>query len=205
MKFPFFASCIVFIIWLSYELKKHTRIEKKGMTEFWNKEAKANTIRKKSLADLNYIEIPFSTLPLSVFSDKEQIAELQQALFALEGKKIVNFTGISNTDLKLTYGTANLPLLTEYDQNYIILARVLNQLGNLYYQEGNLQAAREILEFALSTGTDVSGTYKCLAEIYLANQEGEKIASLIQSAEKINGLMKNSIVRTLQELNPCND
>lgn len=205
MKLPFFASFIVFIIWLSYELKKHTRIEKKGVSEYWGKEAKANSVRKKSLTDLNYIEIPFSTLPLSVFSDNEQIAGLQQTLFSLKGKKIVNFTGISNTDLKMTYGTANLPVLTEYDQNYTMLARTLNQLGNLYYQEGNQQAAKEILEFALSTGTDISGTYKCLAEIYLANHEDEKINSLIQSAEKINGLMKNSIVRTLQELNPYSD
>lgn len=82
MKLPFFASFIVFIIWLSYELKKHTRIEKKGVSEYWGKEAKANSVRKKSLTDLNYIEIPFSTLPLSVFSDNEQIAGLQQTLFS---------------------------------------------------------------------------------------------------------------------------
>ena len=58
MKFPIFASVIVFCIWLIYEIRKHNKKDKKILDSFWNKENQANNTRAKSLDGLNYIEIP---------------------------------------------------------------------------------------------------------------------------------------------------
>lgn len=204
MKFPFFASFIVFLIWLSYELKKHSRIDRKVTKSFWEKEAEANNTRKQSLDFLDYIVIPYPSFNLTLNADDPLIREFQESLLSLQDKKIVNLTGISNTDLKLKYGAPNLPLLTEYDHNYTLLARTLYRLGESYHKSGHLKEAKELLEFAVSTTTDVSGTYHLLAAIYLKEGTPEKIDALISQAKKINSMMRNSTVRTLQELYPYN-
>ena len=182
MKFPFFASFIVFCIWLGYEIHKHRNMEAKADQEFWEKEAAANSTRRKSLDNLAYIRIPFEPLKdLSAFP-------------------IVNLTGISNTDLKLTYGAPNIDLLSQYDQRYTILARTLQAWANALHEKGCTDAARQVLEFAIETRTDVSGSYKLLSAIYQQIGQTEKINALIPVAESLNSPLKNHIVQTLKEM-----
>ena len=56
-----------------------------------------------------------------------------------------------------------------------------------------------ILEFAINTGTDISGTYKLLATIYVKYGEKEKLDSLKSKTDTLNSAMKNPIDRMLQE------
>ncbi|MCH5254804.1 MAG: hypothetical protein J1F41_07760 [Lachnospiraceae bacterium] len=199
MKFPFFASFIIFIIWLTYEMHKHTRIDAAIEERFWAKEHKANKTKSKPLDDLEYITIPFDKLPMQLMQEDERATEYKEILRSLSESKIVNFTGISNTDLKLEYGAPNIDLLTKYDQNYTVLVRTLNLWANYLYEKGYSKEAREILEFAVSTRTDVSGSYKLLCKIYKEENTPEKIQALIPIAESVNSAMKNTIVRILQE------
>ena len=112
MKFPFFASFIVFCLWLSYEIHKHRNQEQKNIDAFWEKELAANRTKRKSLDNLNYIQIPLESFPMTLLKDNSVIAECQEILEELSKEKIVNFTGISNTDLKLTYGAPNIKILS---------------------------------------------------------------------------------------------
>ena len=112
---------------------------------------------------------------------------------------IVNLTGQSNTDLKLEYGTANITVLTEYDQNYTLLVSTLQQWADLLYNENHTNEVRQILEFAVSTRTDVSRTYDILSDIYIAIGQADKIADLIATAETLNSLNKEVILRHLQQ------
>ncbi|MCM1087359.1 MAG: hypothetical protein NC419_04325 [Muribaculaceae bacterium] len=199
MKFPLFASFIVFVIWFNYQRVKRSRLDEAAEQEFFIKERRANNTRKKSLDDLAYITIPFDTLPMQLLAEDEQIAEYQNTLRTLSENKIVNFTGISNTDLKLKYGAPNLDLLMRYDQNYTILVRTLNQWASYLYEKGYPAQAKDILEFAVSTGTDISGSYKLLCTIYKEENTPEKIQTLYPVAESLQSVMKNTIVRILQE------
>lgn len=199
MKFPLFASFIVFTIWLTYEISKHNRIDEAVNQEFWRKEHRANKIRRKPLDDLDYITIPFDSLPMHILPDDEQVSEYREILNSLSDSKIVNFTGITNTDLKLQYGAPNIDLLSKYDQNYTVLARTLNKWAAYIYEKGYPNEAREILEFAVSTRTDVSGSYKLLCRIYKEENAPEKIKALYPAAESVNSLMKNTIFHILQE------
>ena len=61
MRIPLLASFIVFVIWLSYEIKKSNRSVTQQEKSFWEKERQANLTRKKSLKDLAYITIPLDT------------------------------------------------------------------------------------------------------------------------------------------------
>ena len=199
MKIPIFAIFIVFVVWLTYEISKSDRKEEKIRNAFWERERQANNTRRKPLDDLAYITIPFEKLPVELYAEEEPVKEYLQTLHFLAQSPIVNFTGISNTDLKLQYGAPNIDLLTKYDQNYTMLARTLQQWASFLYEKGSVPEAREVLEFAISTNTDVSGTYKLLCKIYKEENTPEKIQSLYPVAESLNSLMRPAILRILQE------
>ena len=214
MIFPFFASVIVFCIWLAYEIKKSNRKDAKAEKDFWEKEAAADATRKKPLDDLNYITIP--TEVLKPFSDEagnilqitpdmdKNYAEALTAFAHLKDSKIVNLSHISNTDLKLTYGAANLPELTLYDQNFILLIRILQSMGEYFNSKNDKANAKIMLEFAVSSGSDSISTYKLLSELYVEEEDYSKINYLTSSATLLTGLTKAPILKSLSEISPTN-
>ena len=199
MKFPLFASFIIFCIWLGYELHKHRNLEEKENQSFWERESAANKTRRKSLDNLDYIRIPFESLPMDVLPEDPAVAEYHETLHTLSENPIVNFTGISNTDLKLQYGAPNIDLLSRYDQSYTTLVRVLQKWADLLHQNGYSEEALRILEFAVSTRTDVSATYRLLSSIYLQKGQPDKIRELIPVAENLNSSLSGHIVDMLRE------
>lgn len=213
MILPFFATLIIFCIWLAYEIKKSNRKSEKSEEAFWEKEARANATRAKSLDDLHYIVIPeevlailkeFNTLyPKSVEIPDRRIKDVQDAFSHLSECKIVNFSNISNTDLKLMYGAANLPTLTLYDQNFILLVRTLQTASEYFREHKENHKAKVLLEFAVASGSDSMNTYKLLAEIYKEENDSTKINYLISSASLLNSITKGPIVSFLQEQAPA--
>ena len=202
MKMPFFASFIIFLIWLSYEISKSRRIGEKAQDAYWEKEAAANNTRRKSLGHLDYISIPFDSLPLEVMKEDEKVIEFHRILHDLADAPIVNFTGFSNTDLKLEYGAPNIDLLMRYDQSYTTLVRTLQQWAEKLYQAGYITETKQILEFSLSTDTDVSGSYRLLADIYSKEGNTDKIRELKDRAQHLKSASRHIIVRILQEFDP---
>ncbi len=199
MNFAIFASFIVFTIWLNYELGKRGKLGNASEKEFWAKERAANKTRRKSLDDLNYIKIPFDELPITLMQEDERVADCVRMVKELGESPIVNFTGLTNTDLMLRYGAPNIDILMRYDQSYTMLARTLQQWAKYLYDGGYVNEACQILEFAVSTGTDVSSTYRLLCKIYKETGSPEKISSLYPTAESLDSAMKGAIVRILQE------
>ena len=200
MNFFLFASSIIVFVWIRLKMKKSSQAESNKQKSFWELENEANNTRRKSLDDLNYIKIPFDALPIHALSDDEQIAEYIETLRALSEKPIVNLSCISNTDLKLRYGAPNITILSRYDSAYTILARTLQQWAAKLNKAGYVDEARTVLEFAVSTKTDVSGTYAMLAEIYQKMDAAEKIADLISIAEELDSSFYKRIIRQLREI-----
>lgn len=199
MNLPFFASFILFCIWLTFTLIHVRRNEERMDNAFWEKEALANSTRKKPLDTLSYITIPYDTLPFSLLPDQPEVAECHRLLESLREKKIVNLTGLTNTELKLTYGAPNISLLTEYDQNYTLLVRTLQKWAKLLLDAGYEEEAVTVLEFAVSTHTDVSATYRMLASIYYHKQQMDKIEHLKAVANDLHSVMRPAILRTLEQ------
>lgn len=199
MKMPFFASFIIFIILVSYEISKSRKNSRKIRQTYWDRENAANSTRRKPLDNLNYITIPFDSLPMDTLKDNSQIMEYHETLHHLADAPIVNFTGLSNTDLKLEYGAPNIDLLTRYDQSYTTLVRTLQQWAKQLYDACHIREAEQILEFSMSTGTDVSGSYRLLANIYATEGKNDKIAELMEQAQTLKSASRNIIVRILQE------
>lgn len=198
----FLSSLIVFCMVIALTNRRHKKMIEKFEKDFWDRETRANNTRKKSLANLAYISIPDYLIPENFMPEDAEVSELFETLRYLSHQKIVNLTGYTNTDLKLEYGTANITCLSEYDQNYTLLARTLQHLAEILYKSGRIKEARTVLEFAVSTDTDVSHSYYLLADIYEAEGEYDKKAALIEKAGSLRSTMKNVIVRTLQESGP---
>lgn len=199
MKFYILASLIIFILVIAHNVRKSGKIQQKNELGFWEKERLANETRRKPLDGLNYITIPLEKLPMHTMAENERVAECLRIVNELSVEPVVNLTGITNTDLKLEYGAANITILTQYDQNYTLLASTLQQWADLLYSEGFIKETLQILEFAVDTHTDVSRCYDLLADIYLQNGDSGKIAELTETAETLNSLNKEVILRHLKE------
>lgn len=116
----------------------------------------------------------------------------------LSQKKILNLTGRSNTELKLTYGAANLDELSCYDQNYTLLVRTLYQWAEALTELGLTEQAKPLLEFGILCHTDVSGNFLLLARLYRAEQNVSALDQLITQANELNSLTKTALLEKLQ-------
>lgn len=199
MKFYILASLIIFCMVINHNVRKSRRIQADEEKRFWDRERLANQTRRKPLDGLDYIKIPLERLPMQLLEENERIAECLRMIQELSLRPIVNLTGYSNTDLKLEYGTANITALTEYDQNYTLLVSTLQQWADLLYQADQTEPTREILEFAVKIRTDVSRTYDLLSDIYIKNGQRDKIPELINTAESLNSLNREVILRHLRK------
>lgn len=138
---------------------------------------------------------PEYSAPLS-----EELADAEYTICALSKSKILNLSGISNTDLRLTYGTANLEPLTACDQNFTALICSLQKWGTLLVSAGRPEDAVTVLSYAVGIGSDIAGTYALLASLYEKNGEFQKISALRESAEQLSTLMKPSILKDLDRI-----
>ena len=226
MKTLFLSSLISFCLLIFLLNKRHSKMEKSMKDAFWKREEEANHTRRKSLDNLPYITIPPEELPLAchITDDTADVRntddtadirntddaaaneaiseECKEILRSLSTQKIVNLTGYTNTDLKLSYGTANITCLTEYDQNYTLLVSTLQKWAEALYRGGAKKECRQVLEYAVSVGTDVSHTYFLLADLYDEEGESDLKCSLIEKASGLSSLSSKVIVRTLQGSGP---
>ena len=200
MNFGILASFITFALLISYNIKKQARRNRKQEKDFWARESEANSVRRKSLDGLHYIHIPLETFPTHLLNEDDTVLECIGIIESLTSQKIVNLTGWSNTDLKLEYGTANITDLTEYDQNYTLLVRTLQKWADVLIETGHMKEASTLMEFAVSTNTDISRTYYQLADYWAFQGKKDRIESLIHTAEGLRSGNKDSIIRHLKSI-----
>lgn len=205
MNFFIFASTLLLAAAIAIASSKSKKTAAAMEQDFWQRERAANSTRRKSLDDLPYIKLPLEIFPMELLPDVPKVEDYRQIILSLKDLPIVNFTGISNTELKLRYGAPNIDLLTSYDQNYTLLARTIQQWAQALYEDGFSREACQLLEFAVSTGTDVSATYRLLCRIYQEQGTPEKIQDLYPVAESLNSAMQKTIVRILQESSQSSD
>lgn len=199
MNFPFLASTIILCLLLNSLFRKNSREAAKQEENFWDRERRANLVRRQPLDQLNYITVPLESFPTGLLAEDEEVADCIHTIQHLSQEKIVNFTGYTNTDLKLEYGAPNINLLTQYDQNYTLLVRTLQKWAELLLSAGYEAQAVILMEFAVRTGTDVRRTYYALADYYRSSGNTQGIRSLLQTAQQLRSLNREPIVRTLQE------
>ena len=185
---------------IAYNKRKSDRAMRKASDNFWDKEREANLTRRKDISKLPYITIPYESLPLDTLPDSEEYRAAVQQLQSLSGKQILDLSGQTNTDLKLAYGAANLPILMECDQNYLVLIRTLSRMAGLLSDAGKEDAAETVLCFAIDAGSTIRSDYEQLAVIYGQRRDYRKLDALIAQAERLNSPTKASLLASLNAI-----
>lgn len=198
MLLPFLAIFIIVTIYIAIRRSSAMNNEQKLWEDFLKREQEANWTRKQDISNLAYIKLPLDTLPLGKYED-ETLQSYETALRDLSTQPICNLNGISNTTLKLTYGAPNLQALSQYDTNYSTLVSLLANYGEKLFELSHLGEAAQVLEYSLSLGSDIGKAYDLLATIYKYEGTPEKINALLETAEKITSIRKNTILRRLRE------
>lgn len=188
----------LFALLFTMKLKSSSQTQSQLLESFWEKERNANLTRRKDISNLDYITIPFETLPF-LENPSERIQLYEQDVRSFRDKKLLNLSGINNTDLKLSYGPANLPTLIQYDENYMKLIAILGKWAQALMDENYINEAQVVLETAVEAGCDSSSIYLNLASIYRLKGT-DKIPYLLQKIESSPSAMKNVIIKKLKEL-----
>lgn len=183
------AIVLISTVAIAIAIRRSAKMQKKNDESFWDREHEANFTRKKSISDLNYINIP------------EEILSLGDSVIAeIACKKILNLNGIQNTDLKLTYGAANITELSEYDQNYTDLITRLDTIATKMLESKDIANAKTVLVFATDISTDILRSWEQLANIYVEENNKANIHILIKKAENIKTFRGPAILRRLNQI-----
>lgn len=199
----FFALFLIFLVWFAYERTKATHIEKSKKDEFWLRENEANNTRRKNLDSLEYIVIPDDILLANLspaLPADDELKRCNDILISLKEKRIFNLTGKTSTDIKLMYGPANLSQLDEYDSNFTLFSQTIYAYGEQLHKLGFDDEAMKVLRFGIDSLSDISGNYKLLATLYTKYNQPEKVEELKKIAGGLDSLMKNAILRSLDEI-----
>ena len=115
--FVFLAIFIVFLLYINFLMHKNKRAQENLEKQFWDREHSANFTRKKDISNLNYLIITEDKIPQNLTTDAKKSLE------TLCGQKMLNLSSMSNTDLKLEYGVANLDELSACDDRFSTFER----------------------------------------------------------------------------------
>ncbi len=115
---------------------------------------------------------------------------------------MLNLSGITNTELKLEYGAANLDELSSYDANFTEFVSAVNTYAQELLAADQKDTAKDLLELAVSFHADAISIYTTLADLYKEAGQTGHIQDLISSAEEINTLARNIIIENLKTYLP---
>lgn len=213
MRLPIlFLTFIWFCLWLGIKFRSNRSKADRAEQSFWDKEREADFARVRPLDDLAYVTVDLNALPYERLIDDAVAQDAAESIRALAKERIVNLTGISNTDLKLQYGAANLEALSSYDQNFTALVTALQKWARALLDAVASSTeeltrdlhddARTLLEYAVSVGTDISASYRDLADLYIRTLPRDdartQIEALLKKAEGLNSMTKSRLVQDLQ-------
>ena len=193
--FPIFTICfVIFLIILNYRIRKSNGKQQNTEDSFWEREREANLTRRKDISNLDYITIPEDLLPMNLDTEAEK------ELGTLREQKMLNLTGLSNTDLKMQYGVQNLEELSQYDDNFTKFVRYLPDYADELIANDQITQAKRLLEFGIEHKADSKAAFVLLANLYKRLGQEDRIQHLILIAGELNSLSQLPIISALQEI-----
>ena len=158
--FLFIFIFIILILIFRFFCNRHTAKQEKVLEEFWEKERQANNTRKQSIEALDYVHLSAELIPGTLHTEEEG------KLFALTTEKMIDLTEYTNTDLKLKFGVSNLEILSEYEQNYVSMIRLIPEYARQLHSAGLTTEAKKLLEFGMNLENNSGSIYSTFKELY---------------------------------------
>ncbi|SDB34611.1 hypothetical protein SAMN02910298_01687 [Pseudobutyrivibrio sp. YE44] len=196
MGFPILPFFILFLILIAVRLKSLNNKQEEQEAEFWAKEQQARITPAKDISNLRYITIPIEKFPLN-FSSDEKVIEIENELKELSTHKLLNLTGMSNTDIRITYGTPNFETMSKIGEDFDRVTVLLNQYAHALMEAERLDDVITVLEFAVGVGTDISESYTMLAKCYQMKSMDSKLEMLRSQVEQSTLILKDSILNKI--------
>ncbi len=195
---PIFLICfLIFIFWLSHAQRKAQNQDNKASEDFWARETKANSTRKKDISQLPLLHVKESEIP-APHTENESVLHYIGHIRELIKDPMIDLSEYSNTDLKLAYGVGNFKLLSEYDENFANFLSCLSELAHACMVAGLPNDAEYTYRLALHYGSQKTDDYIGLARVYLSMGQPERIRELIREVESGAHPHKASVVEELQ-------
>lgn len=199
MLFPILGIVLVGMVALALRYRYLNKKIDNDNDAFYERERKANSTPKKDISNLKYLEVPIDKFPFGEIDDLE-IKEIEKKLTDISEKEILNLTEKTNTDLKEEYGVVNFEKMQQVGENFNDLTVLLVNYGNELMLRNRYEDAIKVLEYGIAIKTDMSKNYTLLGDCYKEKGQSRKIRVLREQAEHYEGIMRDSILRHLDEL-----
>lgn len=191
---PFFIIFVAFLIILSVQIHRTNRAQEEIERQFWEKENKANAVRKQDISGLDYLTLDPELIPGNLNTPAEK------ALQSMVGVKMLNLTAYTNTDLKMKYGAANLDALSQFEETYVAMISQIVIYSRQLTEAKDTDSARKLLEFAVRCKDDSHTIYLPLANMYKDAGDTAALDRLIESAETLQTIASPALVTELKEI-----
>ena len=193
------ASVMLMGLVINNAIRRSNIRSKKTNEAFWEHERSSYKAPSRPTDDLEYVSFP-PGLPIGIPVDDPSLEECQRILKTLSGERIINLSGITNTDIRMSYGKENLPELSKADARYTTLLRSLNTLASGYLGLNYGNEAKVLLEFALSIGSDIKESWINLGRCYLKEDDFDSLSSLRSRADASEQPSLKSVEKELAEM-----
>ncbi|MBN2220823.1 MAG: hypothetical protein JW708_01370 [Vallitaleaceae bacterium] len=199
MGFPvvFLMFCI-FVGLFYYHIKRTTRLERLEREKFWSKEEASLIVRKKDFHKEDFLIPNLASLKLD--ASHPEIAQLIQKIKTLATYDMMSFPELSNTELRLQFGTANQSIISQNEENYHSFLRCLASYGKIMLEYQDFEEAKHAFEECIRLKSDFSEHYVELAKLYLQEDKHSEMEALIEKARSLSTLNKDIILNRLSRL-----
>lgn len=194
--FVFLAIFIIFLLYINFLLHKNKRAQEDLEKAFWDRERNANLTRRKDISNLNYLIITSDEIPPNLSTDA------QKTLLSLCETNMLNLSKMSNTDLKMKYGVANLETLSACDERFSLFQKNAAIYAKELTDAGASSDAKALLELAVTHQADSSAIYTQLATLYQLEGKTDKIQQLQELARQLPQMPQQIILEKLQPFLP---
>ena len=186
----------IIVLTFYFKTRKSDAKQEKLYKSFFNDEHNADLSRKKDPVPEDYLAVDIHTLPIREYPDEPaytRVAARQNNVLEISHLPMIcDMHGMSNRELKLKYGTANLETIVTYEDNYNRFIHNLIEWGAALAALGNTSDAIAVFEAAIEYRCDRSQAYTMLADLIT---DRVKLNSLREKAE--SQLSGSALERTL--------
>jgi hypothetical protein len=198
MGFPtIFAFFAIVLLLLNFRLKRLTREEHKAKVAFWQKERESLSVRKQSFSLDDYIHPDITRLQFPILElegyDQLLFDSLTKKIDALSRKDMMNFSQLTNTEIRLRFGTANQTVIENNEHNYTSFIKALAEYGKLMEQHGEFNEAKNAFEICIALHSEYSQHYLSLAGLYAMEKNEEAFQQLCEKASLIDATIQSKI------------
>ena len=146
----FLGLFLIFLLWFTYERIKADRHSSYTNEDYWERERRASFSPSAVIDNLPYLSIDESIIPASGPNDSEELTAVLNELRSLKNEKMIDLSDMTNTDLKIKYGTANFTILAKADADFSLFISDCEKAADLLSNAGRTEEAYRLLDYSAS-------------------------------------------------------